>query len=144
MGATGHNQGRHNHACASLVGIDIDGREALVRGDRYMRDERIQLVNAVLVLVALSRQSHAHAKWHITNALRPHKPAENENLPLRRQKPQNALVKLGVDAHILGTHLLCRELLDLLDRATGAILETDAVNALVHVNRVLSRHDLQR
>ena len=57
---------------------------------------------------------------------------------------QNALVELGVNAHILSAHLLRCELLDLLDRTTGAILEANAVNTLVHVDRVLSCHDLHK
>ena len=54
----------------------------------------------------------------------------------------DVLVQTGVDAHILGAHLLLGELADLLDGPGSALLEANLVDALRHVNGALARHHL--
>ena len=52
------------------------------------------------------------------------------------------LVEPGVNAHVIGSHLLLGELLDLLDSPGSAVLEADAVKPLVQVDGVLAGHHL--
>lgn len=51
-------------------------------------------------------------------------------------------VETGVDAHVLGAHLLLGELADLLDGPGSALLEANLVDALRHVDGALARHHL--
>merc|ERR1712226_1532609 len=88
-------------------------------------DEGVELVHRVLVLVPQPSQAHPHPEGDAPDALGP-----------------DGLVEPGVDPDILGPHLLLRELLDLLHRPGGAVLEADAVEALVHVDGVLTGHHL--
>ena len=52
------------------------------------------------------------------------------------------LVEPGVDPDVVGAHLLLGKLLDFLDGAGGAVLEADAVQALVQVDGVFAGHHL--
>lgn len=79
----------------ALEGVDIDNR-----------DQGVQLVAGLLILVALALQTNAHAMRHVAHTLGP-----------------DGLVQLSIDADILSLHQLGGKLLDFLDSARGALLE---------------------
>jgi len=98
--------------------------DSLERGDGDVGDVGVQLVDAVLVLIALAGQSDAHSDRDALDALRP-----------------EMLVQTGVDANVLRLHLLLGEIADRLDGSRRALLGADAEDALVHVDGVLARDD---
>lgn len=54
----------------------------------------------------------------------------------------DVFVQASVDAHVLGTHLLLGELPDLLDGPRSALLESDFVDTLRHVDGALAGYHL--
>lgn len=101
--------------------VDILGLQALEGAHGDDADQRVQLVSAVLVLVASAGESDSNSEGHISDALRP-----------------DELVEAGLNADVIRAHLLLGELLDLLDCPRSALLEADAVEALVQVDGVLA------
>ena len=64
-------------------GINIESLESLEGVDRDVGDERVELVGGVLVFVAFTVESHAHAVLHVTHTVLP-----------------DSLVQAGVDSHV--------------------------------------------
>uniref|UniRef100_A0A1I8I6F9 Usp domain-containing protein n=1 Tax=Macrostomum lignano TaxID=282301 RepID=A0A1I8I6F9_9PLAT len=87
----------------------------------HVGDQGVQLVRAVLVLIALPGQADPDAERHVADALAPHE-----------------LVQPGVQPHVRGAHHSLREFANLRHCARRPALETDAVNALVQVDGVLA------
>merc|ERR1711997_745509 len=94
---------------ARLFSGDVFRLETLEGGDADVGDQSVQLVGAVLILVTETGQSDTHSEWNTLDALAP-----------------QVLVQPGVDAHVVGSHLLFGKLLDLLDGSGRAVLEADA------------------
>jgi len=67
-------------------------------GDVDVRDQGIQLVHGVLVLISQTGKTDAHPEGNTSNTLGP-----------------DGLVQPGVNPDILGPHLLLSKLLDLLN-----------------------------
>jgi len=108
-----------------LLALDVDSLSSLEVGTGDVCDERVQLVGRVLVLVALTRETHAHSERHVPDALGPH-----------------VLVETSVDANVRCAHLLLGEPTYLLYRARRPLFEPDAMDALVNVDGVFTSRDL--
>jgi len=87
-------------------------------------DVRIQLVNAVLVFVALTSESDANSNGDALDALGP-----------------KMFVQPSVDSHVVGSHLLLGEIADSLDCPGSAPLGANSENAFMHMNGVLAGDD---
>jgi len=88
-------------------------------------DVGVQLVDAVLVFVALAGEPDTHSDGDALDTLGP-----------------KVLIQAGVDADILRSHLLLGEIADRLDSSGSAPLGADSKDALVHVDGVLASDDL--
>jgi len=108
-----------------LFRVDVGRVNSLEGGDGDVGDVGVQLVDAVLVLVALAGESDANPDRDTFDTLGP-----------------KMFVEAGVDTNVLRAHLLLREVTDRLDSSWRAFLGTDAENALVHMDGVFARHDL--
>jgi len=97
-----------------LANVDILCLLALEVGTRDERHQRVQLVRAVLVLVAPTAQPNAYAEGNVAHALRPH-----------------LLVQTGVDAYVRSAHLLLGKFADLFNGARSTLLESDTVQPFV-------------
>lgn len=53
----------------------------------------------------------------------------------------HSLVKLHINTNILGFHHFLSKLLNFLDGARGALLESNSMKFLVQVDSIFSRHD---
>merc|ERR1712137_1146939 len=109
----------------SLFGVDVGSVNALEGGDGDVGDVGVQLVDAVLVFVALASESDANSDGDALDTLGP-----------------QVLVQTGVDTHVFSSHLLLGEITDGLNGPGGAFLGSDSEDALVHVDGVLASHDL--
>jgi len=83
-------------------------------------DQCVEFLGGVFVFVALALEAQSDAVWHVADALGP-----------------DVLVEVLLKAVVLGPHHQVGELLDLLDGAWCAVLETDFVNPLVKVDGAL-------
>ena len=83
--------------------------ESLESGHLDVLHEAVHLLLGLFVVVALPRDPDADPLGDVAHTLGPHE-----------------LVKLGVNPHVLGAHLLLSKLPDLADRTAGLLLEGTA------------------
>ena len=111
--------------CVGFLRLD-DGRlESLGRLAGHVRDERVELLLGVLLVVSLAGDAESHPVWDGLDA----------HLP-------NLLVELRVEPDVLGAHVLAGKLLDGLDGPRRPLLELHAKHLLVEVDGVVARHDV--
>jgi len=110
-----------------LAAVDVLGLQVLEVGDGNERDECVELVRRVLILVTTTRQTDADAIRNAPDSLGP-----------------DLLVQSGVDTNVVRSHLLLGELADLLDRSRCAFLEADAMDSSMEVNCVFTGDDFMQ
>jgi len=116
--------GQSQRVYRCLLVLDSDGLQALEGGHVDVRHVGVQLLRRLLILVTLAVQADADAVGNVADTLAPQE-----------------LVEQSVNAHVLSAHRLASEVADGLQSAGSALLEGDAMHALVHVDGVLAGHD---
>lgn len=89
-----------------------------------MTRERVQRFLSVLIIVALARQTQAHAIRHVTHALLP-----------------DLLVETGVDADVGCAHVLGSKVANHLDGAGGLALKAVFADAGMDVDGIVASDD---
>lgn len=117
--------------CPFLLAYTIDlsinslGLKSLEASNLNMLNNGVKLLFGLFILVTLSRETNTYALGYRADSTAP-----------------NELVKLGIDAYILGSHGLGGKLLDLLDGTWGLLLEGYLVHILVEVDGVVTGDEI--
>jgi len=111
------------HSCSFR--IDVGRVNSLEGGNGDVGDVSVQLVDAVLIFVALAGESDADPDRNAFDTLGP-----------------EMFIEAGVNTDVLRAHLFLGEVTNRLDGSRRAFLGSDTEDALVHVDGVLACHDL--
>eukprot|EP00554_Chaetoceros_debilis_P003279 CAMPEP_0194097648 /NCGR_PEP_ID=MMETSP0149-20130528/57970_1 /TAXON_ID=122233 /ORGANISM="Chaetoceros debilis, Strain MM31A-1" /LENGTH=129 /DNA_ID=CAMNT_0038783677 /DNA_START=132 /DNA_END=521 /DNA_ORIENTATION=+ len=107
------------------LSINSLGLKSLKAGYLNVLNNGVELLVCLLILVTLSRETDTDALWDGADSAAP-----------------DELVKLSINAYILGSHGLGGKLLDLLDGTWGLLLEGYLVYILVEVNGVVTGDEI--
>lgn len=133
------------------------GLETLEGAHIDVLHQAVELLLRLVVLVSLSRDSHAHLARHVPDALLPDVPVKsglNADILARKASVSHAGganmasavyadVRTLLPATYLGVHLLGGETLDVADGTRSSLLELNALESLVHVEGVVAARGLQ-
>lgn len=107
------------------LGINSLGFKTLEAGHLNMLNNGVKLLISLLILVTLSGETNTYTLWDGADSAAP-----------------DELVKLCVDAYVLGSHGLGGELLDLLDGTGSLLLEGNLVHIFVEVDCVVTGYEI--
>ena len=132
------------------------GLETLEGAHIDVLHQAVELLLRLVVLVSLSRDSHAHLARHVPDALLPDVPVKsglNADILARKASVSHAgganMAAVCADvltllpATYLGVHLLGGETLDVADGTRSSLLELNALESLVQVEGVVAARGLQ-
>jgi len=110
-----------------MLGVALDASHISFHGREVeflnldVLNEGVEFTLGVLVLIAAAGDADTDLAGHVSDAVGPHESVEG-----------------GVDADILGEHLLLGESLDVADAAGSSLLELDTLEHLVDVEGVVA------